>query len=70
MQERKRLRVYTVVEVWRGIADRARSFTDSGEAFRYMRHARRRRRFPEDEVELFEDTINLAEAGKRRRARC
>ncbi len=70
MQERKRLRVYTVVEVWRGIADRVRSFADLGQARRYMHRARRRLRLPEDGLELFEDTIRLTGAGKRPHARC
>jgi hypothetical protein len=70
MRKRRGLRVYTVVEVWRGIADRARSFADLGQARRYMRQARRRRGLPENDVELFEDTIRLTGARKRPHGRC
>jgi hypothetical protein len=65
--KRKRIHLYTVVEVWRGIADGARSFTELEQARGYLRSARRRRNPLEDDVQLFEDTVGLASGERRRR---
>jgi hypothetical protein len=68
-RKHERIRVYTVVEVWRGIADGARSFLDADKARRYLGSARGRRNLLEDDVRLFEGTITLTAAGKRLRSR-
>jgi hypothetical protein len=68
-REQKRIRVYTVVEVWRGLADRARSFVDADRARRYLRSARHRHNLLEDDVKLFDGTITLTAVGKRLRRR-
>jgi hypothetical protein len=52
--------VYTVVEVWRGLADGAKSFINLEEARRYETKAKRRANPQEDDVRLFEVTISLA----------
>ena len=61
--------MYTVVEVWRGIADRARSFVDEDKARRYFRSARRRHNLLEDDVRLFEGTVSRVLVGRRMRSR-
>jgi hypothetical protein len=56
----KRLRIYTVVDVWRGMAAGSRSFTRLKEARDYMRQIRKIRNLQEDDVRLFEDALQLA----------
>jgi hypothetical protein len=68
-KEQGRLRVFTVVEVWRGFADRATSFLDPRQARAYMRVAKRRRNLLEDDVQLFEQAIKSRPEGVRRRPR-
>lgn len=63
-RKQDRIHVYTVVEVWRGLADGARSFVDADKARRYLRSAKRRHNLLEDDVRLFEGTIRLAAVGK------
>lgn len=65
----RRIRVYTVVEVWRGIADAATNFADADKARRYLRSAKRRHNLLEDDVRLFEGTVGLTAVGKRSHAR-
>ncbi len=60
MEKQKGLRIYTVVEVWRGIAAGAKSFVDLNLAERYMRRVQARRSPQEDDVQLFETTLKLA----------
>jgi len=69
MTKKGPIHVYTVVEVWRGMADGARSFVDGDKARRYLRAARLRRNLLEDDARLFEGTIDLVPAGNRRRTR-
>ena len=57
MQRTSRLRLYTVVEVWRGIAASAKNFTRLEDAQKYMRRLRQGRNMTEDDVQLFENSI-------------
>jgi hypothetical protein len=59
MRKERQLTVYTVVEVWRGLADGARTFASERDARRYMRAALRRRSPFEDDVRMFEGTLAL-----------
>ena len=59
------LRIYTVVEVWRGIAAGAKSFVDLGRAQEYMRRAQARRNLQDDDVQLFEDTVRVIPPARR-----
>jgi len=67
--KKQRIRVYTVVEVWRGLADKAKTFVDLEKARRYLRTARRRHNPLEDDVKLFEGTISLSSVERRLRRR-
>lgn len=67
MQKQQDVQIYTVVEVWRGMAAGARSFLDLSLAEKYMRRLRARRNPQDDDVQLFGG--NLALAPSRRRAR-
>lgn len=55
-----KLKLYTVVEVWRGFATGARNFKRRGNAQRYMRRLRRGCNLAEDDVQLFECPICLS----------
>ena len=54
------LRVYTVVDVFRGSAEEAKSFVRYNDALAYFRKLRKGRNLDIDDVQLFEDTIDLA----------
>ena len=54
------LKLYTVVDVWRGIARGARNFRRLRTAQKYMRSLRRGRNMAEDDVQLFECPIRLS----------
>ncbi len=54
---RNRLRIYTVVEVWRGIAAGAKSFRLLRDAEKYVQLLRRRHNLAEDDVQLFESWV-------------
>ena len=56
-QASRNLRIYTVVEVWRGIAVGARNFRRLQNAQKYMVRLRRRRNFMEDDVQLFKGVL-------------
>ena len=56
----RRITVYTVVEVWRGMAAGARNFRRIGNAQKYMRKVRRRTNPYEYDVQLFEGKISPA----------
>ena len=56
-QANRNLRIYTVVEVWRGIAVGARNFRRLQNAQKYMVRLRRRRNFMEDDVQLFKGVL-------------
>ena len=54
-----KLKLYTVVEVWRGIAASAKNFTRLRDAQNYMRRLRLGRNLDEDDVQLFENSIRI-----------
>ncbi len=56
----RKLQIYTVVDVWRGMAVGAKSFSDSKNAQKYMRRLRQRRSLMEDDVQLFENSIRIS----------
>lgn len=60
MQRASRLKLYTVVEVWRGIAASAKNFTRLGDAQQYMQRLRRGRNLTEDDIQLFESSVRIS----------
>ena len=60
MQRTSRLKVYTIVEVWRGIAASAKTFTRLRDAENYARRLRQGRNLTEDDVQLFEGSVRLS----------
>ena len=60
MQQTSKLNLYTVVEVWRGIAASAKNFTRLRDAEKYMRRLRKGRNLVEDDVRLFEDSLRIS----------
>lgn len=50
----RRLRIYTVVEVWRGMASSSRTFTRLKEAKAFLGRLKSRHDLQEDDVRLFE----------------
>jgi len=54
------MEIYTVVEVWRGIAQGARSFTRLKDARKHMRSLRRRFNPLEDDVKMFRNALRLS----------
>lgn len=54
-----KLQIYTVVEVWRGIAQGAKNFARMSDAQNYVRRVRRRHNPLEDEVTLFRNKLCL-----------
>lgn len=52
-----KLQVYTVVDVWRGIAVGATNFRRLRNAQKHVQRLRRHRNLMEDDVNLFETTI-------------
>jgi len=53
-------KLYTVVEVWRGMAASAKNFTKLGDAESYMQWLRRGRNLEEDDVQIFENSIRIS----------
>ena len=60
MQQTSKLNLYTVVEVWRGIAASAKNFTRLRDAEKYMRRLRKGCNLVEDDVRLFEDSPRIS----------
>jgi len=60
-----KLQVYTVVDVWRGIAVGATNFRRLRNAQKHVRRLRRHRNMMEDDVKLFETTIYAPSPGLR-----
>ena len=60
MQRTSRLKLYTVVEVWRGIAASAKNFIRLQDAENYMRRLRHGRNLAEDDVQLFESSVRTS----------
>lgn len=58
-QVRPELRIYTVVDVWRGIAIAVKNFTELKCAQNYVLQLRRCRNMQEDDQELFENSLRL-----------
>jgi hypothetical protein len=58
-QPKRTLRVYTVVDVFRGFAEGAKTFVRHTDARAHFRELRRGRNLDTDDVQLFEDTIEL-----------
>ena len=56
----KAIRIYTIVEVWRGIAQGARSYRDLKSAERYMRRLRRTHNNFEDDVQMFQGSLRIS----------
>lgn len=65
MKRPNRVRLYAVVEVWRGMADDATVFTSLRQAQIFARAAKRRRSPLEDDVQLFECVLPRASAVRR-----
>jgi hypothetical protein len=55
-----KLKLYTVVEVWRGFAIGAKNFRRLTSAQKYMQRIRRGSNLAEDDVQLFECPIRLS----------
>jgi hypothetical protein len=60
MQQASRLKLYIVVEVWRGIAASAKNFTRLRDAKNHMRRLRQGRNLAEDDVQLFESSVRIS----------
>jgi len=60
MQRTSKLKLFTVVEVWRGIAASAKNFTQMQDAEKYMRRLRDGRNLAEDDVQLFETSVRVS----------
>lgn len=60
-----RLRLFTVVDVWRGMAVGARNFRKKENAQRYLQRLRRQRKLAEDDVQLFETAVHLSPSSLR-----
>jgi hypothetical protein len=68
IRSKAKLRVYTVVDVWRGIAVGAKNFRRLRNAQKHVQRVRWHRNLMEDDVKLFETTI-YASSSKLRTAR-
>lgn len=53
-------KLYTVVEVWRGIAVGAKNFTRLRDAQNHRQRLRKRRNLLEDDVQLFEGSVRIS----------
>jgi hypothetical protein len=60
MRRTSRLKLYIVVEVWRGIAASAKNFTRLCDAENHMRRLRKDRNLAEDDVQLFESAVRIS----------
>lgn len=56
-QQARKSRVYTVVEVWRGIAVGVKNFRGLRNAEKCAQRLRRRRNLAEDDVQVFQSSI-------------
>ena len=56
---RVQLPIYTVVEVWRGIAVGAKNFRRRTSAIKHLRRLRQSHDMQDDDVQLFETTVQL-----------
>lgn len=53
----RKIKVFTVVEVWRGLAVSAKNFTRIADAKRYRERLRRKQNLIEDDVVVFEGVL-------------
>ncbi len=60
IRSKTKLQVYTVVDVWRGIAVGAANFRRLRNAQKYVERLQRHRNLMEDDLKLFETTIYAA----------
>jgi len=60
MRRTYELKLYTVVEVWRGFATGAKNFKRLRNAQKYLRRLRQGRNLAEDDVQLFQCPIRLS----------
>lgn len=60
MQRTSRVKLYIVVEVWRGIAESAKNFRRLKNAQKYVRRLRRGRNLADDDVQLFETSVRIS----------
>ncbi len=56
------LKLYTVVEVWRGIAADAKTFVSLRDAEKFMQRVRQRCNLLEDDVKLFQRSVRISSA--------
>jgi hypothetical protein len=68
IRSKTKLQVYTVVDVWRGIAVGAKNFRRLRNAQKHVHRLQQHRNIMEDDVKLFETTI-YASPAKLRTAR-
>jgi hypothetical protein len=59
MKHSRKRRIFTVVDVWKGIAVGATSFTRPVNARKCLNRLRRLRNLDEDDVQLFESYLHL-----------
>jgi hypothetical protein len=59
-QMQRKIKLYTVVEVWRGIAVGARNFRRLQNAQKHMLRLRRRHNLIEDDVQLFTGVLSTS----------
>lgn len=57
MDQNAKLRIFTVVDVWRGMAVGAKSFTNLRNARNYVQRLERGRNMEEGDVQIFEDFV-------------
>ncbi len=69
MDSSRRVRVYTVVDVWRGMANDCKSFSRLKDAREYARRLERCRNPQSDDVGLFAGALRLAPVPTRARAK-
>jgi|HubBroStandDraft_6_1064221.scaffolds.fasta_scaffold13723_5 hypothetical protein len=55
----RRLKLYTVVDVWRGMAASVKNFKDRSDAQNHLQRLRRRRNLAEDDLQLFETSVRV-----------
>jgi len=55
-----RLQIYTVVEIWRGMAQGVRNFKRLSDANKYMSRVRRRLNPIADEVSMFKSSLRIS----------
>jgi hypothetical protein len=60
IRSKTKFRVFTVVDVWRGIAVGAKNFRRFQDAQNYMQRLKGRRNLDADDVQLFETRIDMS----------